>query len=200
MTNNKTLTDLPKLVDLKSAKGRLQQAAASLFQTKGYSQTTVRDIAALIGIQSGSIFHHFKSKEQILQSVMTDSILRVMTSMTQALATTNDPYEQIHQLIRCELNAIHREDLSGFRLLISEWRSLSESNQEKILALRGDYELLWQQVLARANSSGLVSVEAFYLRGFIRGALIETANWYSLSGDVSLDELAAKIMITFIPR
>ncbi len=56
-------------------RGRLLRAAAHLFREKGYHRTTVRDIASLVGIQSGSLFHHFKSKEDILIQVMKETIL-----------------------------------------------------------------------------------------------------------------------------
>ena len=181
------------LIDLNSPRGRLQQIAASLFKAKGFSRTTVRDIAANVGIQSGSIFHHFKNKEEILLSVMNDTILRVMTSMQQRLAETTNTREQLYCLVLCELQAIHDEELSGFQLLISEWRSLNDENQEKILKLRDQYELLWLRVLDQAQQENLVNVEGFYLRGFIRGALIETSNWYKLDGDVPLETLAKKI-------
>ena len=57
-----------------SPRGRLLSAAAHLFRDKGFDRTTVRDIAASVGIQSGSIFHHFKSKEDILFAVMEEVI------------------------------------------------------------------------------------------------------------------------------
>ncbi len=138
----KEVTNNVDLIDLNSARGRLQQIAASLFKSKGFSRTTVRDIAAEVGIQSGSIFHHFKNKEQILQSVMTDAILRVMAAMQENLAKTTNTSEQLYCLVLCELQAIHDENLSGFQLLISEWRSLNDENQQKILKLRQQYELL----------------------------------------------------------
>lgn len=185
-------------VDLNSARGRLQQAAARLFKAKGYSRTTVRDIAAGVGIQSGSIFHHFKNKEAILVSVMTDAILRVLSSMQSALSATMDVSERLEWLIRCELRAIHDEELAGFQLLVLEWRSLSEANQRKILALRDHYEAIWEQILTKAYRERLVNTESFYLRAFIRGALIETSNWYQPSGSVSLEELAHKLMIAFL--
>lgn len=194
------MTEFGELIDLNSARGRLQQAAASLFKAKGYSRTTVRDIAAGVGIQSGSIFHHFKNKEEILQSVMTDAILRVLSSMQGALSTTTDISTQLECLIRCELRAIHNEEQAGFQLLVLEWRSLSEANQQKILVLRDHYEAIWDQILTKAYQEGLVNTESFYLRAFIRGALIETSNWYQSSGSVSLEALAHKLMIAFLQR
>ncbi len=198
-TNESTINiDSLEIVDLNSARGRLQQIAASLFKSKGFSSTTVRDIAAKVGIQSGSIFHHFKNKEQILLSVMNDAILRVMASMQQSLALTNNTREQFHCLVLCELQAIHDDNLAGFQLLMSEWRSLNNENQQKILKLREKYELLWLEVLEKAQQEGLINVESFYLRGFIRGALVETSNWYKVDGDVSLKLLTKKLVLTFI--
>ncbi|MDR9778931.1 helix-turn-helix domain-containing protein, partial [Rhizobium hidalgonense] len=46
-----------------SPRGKILRVAAYLFQQQGYTRTTVRDIATMVGIQSGSLFHHFKSKD-----------------------------------------------------------------------------------------------------------------------------------------
>src|SRR5690554_6288787 len=60
--------------DPESARGRLLREAARLFREKGYERTTVRDLAAAVGIQSGSLFHHFRTKEEILKAVMVETI------------------------------------------------------------------------------------------------------------------------------
>ena len=185
------------LANLTSAKGKLQQASARLFRQKGYAKTTVRDIAAEVGIQSGSIFHHFKNKEEILLAIMSDTILRALTAMQTALASTDSVSEKLRHLILLELKAIHGEQFVGFSLLVSEWRSLSTANQAQVLKLREYYEALWREVLTLAYKQGLVSVEALYLRGFIRGALIETTNWFSVTGNTSIEQLVEKLMITF---
>src|SRR3546814_13106123 len=57
-----------------SPRGRLLSEAAKLFRDKGYERTTVRDIAAAVVIQSGSIFHHFPSKEAFLFAVIEEVI------------------------------------------------------------------------------------------------------------------------------
>ena len=48
----------------------LLSAAAQLFRRKGFAATTTRDIAAAAGMQSGSPFYHFKSKDALLFAVM----------------------------------------------------------------------------------------------------------------------------------
>ena len=69
------------LTEPNSAKGRLLAASAALFKQKGFSRTTVRDIAAEVGILSGSIFHHFANKESILRTIMLEAIYLVLARM-----------------------------------------------------------------------------------------------------------------------
>ena len=48
--------------------------AARLFREQGYERTTVRELAGAVGLQSGSLFHHFRNKEEILLAVMANGI------------------------------------------------------------------------------------------------------------------------------
>jgi AcrR family transcriptional regulator len=80
----KQLVDNQYITDPRSAKGKLMRAAAHLFKTRGYERTTVRELGAAVGIQSGSLFHHFKSKDDILLSVMEETIIINMARMDDA--------------------------------------------------------------------------------------------------------------------
>ena len=53
-------------------KQRIMICALDQFNKKGYSETTIRDIAKAVGITSGSIYGHFSSKEEILQYMLND--------------------------------------------------------------------------------------------------------------------------------
>ena len=56
---------------MSTRRAELLALAAQMFAERGYGQTTVRDIADAAGILSGSLYHHFDSKES-----MVDEILR----------------------------------------------------------------------------------------------------------------------------
>ena len=136
-----------QVTDPDSARGKLLQMAAHLFRSKGYERTTVRDLAAAIGIQSGSIFHHFKSKEEILRSVMEETIVYNTALMRAALAEAQGTRERLLALIRCELQSIMGGTGEAMAVLVYEWRSLSEEGQAQVLALRDTYEQIWLAVL-----------------------------------------------------
>ena len=173
-----------------SAKGRLLQAAATLFKDKGYERTTVRDLGKAVGIQSGSLFHHYPNKEAILRAVMEETILLNTELMKAALAQSQTPEDKVLALIQCELESVMGETGAAMTVLVYEWRSLNEENQQHILTLRDIYEGLWIDALTAAKESGSVVIDPFVLRRLLTGALSWTVNWYRQEGDLTIDQLA----------
>ncbi|MFT4776928.1 MAG: AcrR family transcriptional regulator [Oleispira sp.] len=173
-----------------SAKGRLLQAAARLFKEKGYERTTVRDLGKAVGIQSGSLFHHYPNKEAILRAVMEETILLNTELMKAALSQSQTPEDKVLALIQCELKSVMGKTGAAMTVLVYEWRSLNEENQQHILKLRDLYEDLWISTLTAAKESGSVVIDPFVLRRLLTGALSWTVNWYRQEGDLTIDQLA----------
>jgi AcrR family transcriptional regulator len=174
--------------------------AAHLFRNKGYERTTVRDLASAVGIQSGSIFHHFKSKDEILRSVMEETIRYNTALMRAELAQATSVRERVLALIRCELQSIMGGSGEAMAVLVYEWRSLSESGQAQVLALRDIYEQLWLQVLGEAKDAGLIRGDLFITRRFLTGALSWTTTWFRPDGSMNLDQLADEALILVLTQ
>ncbi|NHN69191.1 TetR/AcrR family transcriptional regulator [Pseudomonas fluorescens] len=189
------LVELGQLTDPDSARGKLLQTAAHLFRNKGFERTTVRDLASAVGIQSGSIFHHFKSKDEILRAVMEETIRYNTALMRAALAEAGNVRERVLALIRCELQSIMGGTGEAMAVLVYEWRSLSEQGQEQVLALRDIYEDLWLEVLGQAKDAGYIRGDVFITRRFLTGALSWTTTWFRAEGSLSLDDLAEQALI-----
>ncbi|MDP2560657.1 TetR/AcrR family transcriptional regulator [Psychrobium sp. 1_MG-2023] len=186
----KSLIDDGLLVDESSAKGRLLKASAELFKSKGYDKTTVRDIANQVGIQSGSIFHHYASKQAILCAVMEQAIILNMARLRLALSLNETLKEQLHALILSELQAIILDNGIAMAVLVYEWRSLENENKQKILELRDEYEQIWLDILTQAHHQQLINTTPMVLRKLLTGAISWTTNWYKPHGELSIDELA----------
>jgi AcrR family transcriptional regulator len=177
-------------------RGRILAAAAHLFRVNGYERTTVRDLAQAVGIQSGSIFHHFRTKHDILREVMVEVILFNTARMQQAFDATTDARERILALIRTELTAINGDSGEAMAVLIYEWRSLDAECQQDILKLRADYETLWLRALEAAQSEGLIApqVDTFLLRRFLTGALGWSNFWFNPEGPLDIDAMAQQAL------
>ncbi len=173
-----------------SPRGRLLSAAAHLFRDKGFDRTTVRDIAAAVGIQSGSIFHHFKSKEDILYAVMEEVIHFNTARLEQAVASEPTAEGQLRALIRAELQSIVGDTAEAMTVMVTEWRCLSEDKQRKALALRSIYEQLWLDALNALHAEGAFRDDPFIMRRLLTGMTGWTPNWFDRDGPLSLDDLA----------
>lgn len=175
-------------------RGKVLSAAGRLFRERGYERTTVRAIAAAVGIQSGSLFHHFASKEDILKAVMIDVIRFNTERMTAALAAARDPQARLRELIACELESIVGDTREAMAVLVHCWDSLSKDRQVEVLALRKVYEALWLDALQDAAKHALIRVDPFVLRRLIAGMISWSNTWFDPRGPMSFDELVDTVL------
>lgn len=177
-----------------SPKGRLLLGAAYLFHKQGYAKTTVRELANFIGIQSGSLFHHFKSKDDILANVMHETIIYNHARMLDAIQKSDDAEQQLKHLIKAELISITGDTGSAMAVLVYEWFALSKQRQDELLKLRNDYEDIWFAVIEKLRDLGKIQHDAFIWRRLLGGAIAWTVTWYNPNGKMSLDELTEIVL------
>lgn len=183
-----------RLFDTGSARGRLLQAAARQFRTRGYAATTVRDIAADLGIRSGSLFHHFRSKDEILFAVMETTVGAINRDLAEALQAAPDTPARVRALIEVELMYLHGAAGDATAVLFHEWRALSADRQAALMRGRDVYFDLWHQVLEEAHAQGATRVSPDILRQFLHGALAWTSFWYDPHGPLDLDALTEQAL------
>lgn len=176
-----------------SPRGKLLSAAARLFRDKGFDRTTVRDIAREVGIQSGSIFHHFPTKEDILFAVMAEVIRFNTERLQRAVEGVDAPVDRLLALLRGELQSIIGDTREAMSVLVYEWRCLSEAKQAQALALRDIYEGLWLDVLRDLRAAGYFHDDVFLMRRLITGMASWTNTWFDQQGSLQLEDLARLI-------
>lgn len=189
------LEDLPQVGGLNdSPRGRVLRAAAYLFHIQGYSRTTVREIAQVVGIQSGSLFHHFKSKEDILCAVMTEAIIYNLAQMQRAVDQADSTYEQLKGLIIAELQSINGDTGAAMAVLVHEWTLLPKPRQAELLEMRQQYEQIWFKVLQNAHTEQLIQQDPILWRRLIGGSISWSITWYKPTGRLSLLEVAEQLL------
>jgi AcrR family transcriptional regulator len=189
-----------RITDPTSPKGVVLNTAASLFRHKGYLQTTVRDIGRETGILPGSIFHHYRSKDEILRRVMVESIVFNLTRMKRALNKAGSLEDRLRTLISVELYAMNGETGEAWSVLVDEWRNLSEEAKVDILKLREEYEGLWREVLQAAYDEGMVTLEPDILRKLMAGSLHWSATWFRSGRGLTLDQLTDRVLQLVLGR
>ncbi|OPX54811.1 transcriptional regulator, TetR family [Oceanospirillum multiglobuliferum] len=163
--------------------------AARLFFEQGYERTTVRMLADAMGIKSGSLFHHFNDKQEILCAVIQDGMESAIEIADAALADVQGAKARFRALARAHLSTL-LNDRNAHVVALYEWRSLSESSLSVLIGMRDHYEQLWQQVIDECVKEGVLKGDTPLIRRFTLGALNWTVQWYDAEGEKTPDDLA----------
>jgi AcrR family transcriptional regulator len=95
-------------------KNEILDIAERLFIEQGYEQTTISDILSVSGIAKGSLYYHYKSKEDVLDGVLC----RMTKQITAAAKTTaDDPAMTAHEKLFRVLSAISISELPNERMI-----------------------------------------------------------------------------------
>ena len=168
----------------KSAISRLQilDAAARLFRRQGYSETTLRQIAKAAGLQAGSIYYHFGSKDEIVDEVLATGMRDIYKLVEKTVASLGD--ETTHRQ-RIEQGMIAHLDLlltkgDYFSSNIRLYGQIPDALKPRHAHLRQRYGRLWDQILRQAQEAGEIrpGLKIVPLRMFILGALNWTMEWF----------------------
>ena len=129
--------------------------AGELFAQKGYRATTVREIADAAGILSGSLYHHFDSKESIGDEILSNFINEVLADYRGAVASAASPRAAIEQIVRSTSLTLARHR-AALAMLQNDWSYFAAQPRFAYLpkALR-EIERTWVSQLEAGKQSGL---------------------------------------------
>lgn len=180
----------------------LLQSAAQLFRRKGFGATSTRDIAAAVGMRSGSPFYHFESKGALLFAVMEEGMRAAIGRQAAALEkarTRNAPaHGQLSALIRNHFDVLVGPGSDFIPVMLYEARSLTPAQRSTLATLQSTYEASWTPVLQALHDSGHLKADVKLSRLLIFGALNWSVQWFNRRKGVSLDGLTATAMALFI--
>jgi AcrR family transcriptional regulator len=168
----------------------LLRVCARLFRGQGFDGTSIRDISQAAGMQSGSPFYHFKSKQEMLVAVMEQGLTEGLRHLEAVAALNLPPAEKFSKLVRVHLGTICEDGRDFIPVMLYDWRSLTPANRRRVIALQDRYDALWQRVTDELQDAGLMQGDAQLARLFTFGVLNWTARWYRAGGRRSLDEIA----------
>jgi AcrR family transcriptional regulator len=173
----------------------IEEAASSLFSERGYSGTSVRDIARAVDIQGASLYAHVTSKQDVLWS-----IVERMATRFESAADEIEPQEPsvaangrggyLTALVRAHVGVI-TEDIERASVFVHEWRALQGDRHVEIARRRDAYEARFRTVIADGMRSGaFLAPDAAVAAAYILTALNGLVAWYRPDGRLSAAAIA----------
>lgn len=163
-----------------------------MFARRGFASATMRDIADEVGILAGSLYHHFKSKDELLFEILWNWYTDVDQDLRAIIERDLNADETLSQmlLLSCDYVLDRRDEAT---IALNDFRSLSSpALEEKVSALADDAERMWISVLRHGMDTGEFrdDVDVVIVFRTIIGALYSSIRWYDPKGAVSRDEFS----------
>lgn len=137
----------------KTKKKMIYEAAARLFRDKGYSATSMRDLAKAVDLKASSLYNHIKSKEEILQGICFENARKFLKGMSEVEAMSASNPDKVRALIHLHIS-IATEDITSVTAFNDEWRHLSDPMLSEFLQLRKDYEQRFKAIIEQGIAKG----------------------------------------------
>lgn len=187
------------VVDQADMRESLLETAVEMFSEKGFSGTSIRDIAREHGVSLSNIYYYFSNKEGLWREIMNRSVRSLPGRLRAAIAQADTPRAQLDALIREHLRAgvEHQRELL---MLLTEQGQLGEDSSRETLEIQREILEIYTAVLEALSAEGAlheghIRVAVFNILGVVNWHL----RWYRADGPLPADTLHQEI-INFISR
>ena len=141
------------------SRNKILEASGALFAEKGFDATTMQDIMARSGLSKGAIYHHFKSKEEIMQ-VLGDKMFFANNPFDEIRKRTElDGLQKIRELLKLNQSDTKRNDFNMAAIpILKDTRILATA----VEANRRVLTPLWLELLEEGKADG--SIKTNYVK------------------------------------
>lgn len=174
------------------------ESSAKLFRTQGYAATTLRQIAKAAKIKAGSIYYHFKSKDEVLQEILSIGVSdarEAAKNRIDALGREARPREKIESAMLGHLEGLLRHGGEFSSATIRVYGHLPPHLKKQNQELRKDYGKVWDELFAEAAQSGQLrqDLSLGLARLIVVGAINWTTEWFDPKQD-NFDDVARQVV------
>ena len=174
------------------------QAAALIFQQKGYHATSMQDIADAVELKKGSLYHYVDSKQDILFALLNEALELILERLQYVAEQDISPEQKIRQATRAYFSFL-AENPSLSSVLLLEYRSLEEDYKKLHIPRRDQVDQFWREFIAGGTTRGdFHDSEPGLVSKALLGVLNWTITWYREDGPLSAEQIADQFIDLFL--
>lgn len=176
------------------------ERAADLFAKQGVAATTVREIAEAVGILSGSLYHHFASKDDIVDAIVSSFMDDLVSRYDAVMAAESDPAARLRGLVHASV-ATSAEHPHATEIYQNDARYLQAAEGFSVVRVSARaVRAAWMKVLEEGAAAGVfrndVPIKVIY--PLLRDGLWLTARWFVPTRSYGYSELAQDYVKVFV--
>lgn len=175
-------------------RAHIVRMAAALFDDRGYAATSMADIAAAVGVRKPTLYHYFKSKDEILYWIHEEFIDMLIDGHELREAAGLAPLDLITGVV-ADVIRLMETHKGHVRTFFEHHRELPDDWRESSLAKRDHYQRMVEHILEKGSEGGAFRRVDPKLTSFaIFGMVNWTYQWFRPGGAMSADAVAKEFV------
>ncbi len=145
----------PEETKFQLQRDRMLKAAAYCFNQKGYSGTSLKDVADILGLTDAALYYYVRNKEELVYQCYVRAAEVGRQAMDRAIEESTSGYDQVHTYIR-----YHIEYMVGDRgpiAILSEIPSLNPEHRDEVLEFSRTHSLRFEELLKKGIGDGSIA-------------------------------------------
>jgi AcrR family transcriptional regulator len=172
---------------------RILEEAVKLFYERGFTGTTLDDIAAELGVTKPFIYTHFRSKTELLAALCKPTIELSLGAVTQAASGPGSPTERLYRAIAGFTEVVLSRQ-ANIAIYFREEKNLSPEALGEINGLRKKFDRVLSKLLAEGVAAGEFDVRDVSLTALAIGGMISWAyTWHRPEGRLAIDDMCDRM-------
>ncbi len=170
--------------------------AATMFAERGLRATTVRDIADAAGILSGSLYHHFSSKEEMVDEVLRGFLDWLFDRYQHIIDTEPNPLARLEGLFMASFDAIEHHHAEVVIYQDEAKRLSGQSRFGYVDELNRRQRKMWVDVLTEGIAQGYfrADIDVDLVYRFIRDTTWVSVRWYRPGGPLTAEQVGLQYL------
>ena len=177
--------------DRRNRDPELIAAAITVFSEKGYAAASLQDVADIVGVLKGSLYHYISSKEELLARICVESHAQASTIMAEALDSADDPLDQLRSFLE-RIALWYLNNIERVSVYFNEGKWLTGERQAEVRAQGREFHSFVRTLIDKARSGDRVraDVDPRVAAQLVIGSLNSVSTWYRPDGLYSPEEIA----------
>jgi AcrR family transcriptional regulator len=190
-----------RIMDEITSRTRILDATADLLRTSGLKGTKLSEVAKRAGMLAPSLYHHFSSKDQLIEEVLVEGChrnTRFIVTRVERLGADASPIERLEAAITAHLVFLLTGD--QYSSAVSRvFPDLPEEIKRRVLAAYSGFDNYWRDLIlaARKSGDGRADLDPTVARKFLINMLDSAAEWYR-PGHLEIPEIARQACQLFL--
>lgn len=177
---------------------RTLDAATDLFYEKGYTNTTLDDVAARLGVTKPFVYTNFGSKSDLLAEICRIGVRSALAEVDNALAQGEPTAETLRSFVPRYVESVLKSQ-KNIAVNIREEKNLLPEHAQELSDLRQTFMAQIEALLVKACAAADHPLPDPRVAAFaIVGAISWSTFWYNPGGRLSAQELSARMTDTIL--